>query len=361
MTKNILLNPGPVTLSNRVRQALLKPDLCHREVEFSQLQQSIRDKLLQVYDLDPTKWAAVLLTGSGTAAVEAMLSTLMPQNGKLLIVSNGVYGDRLAKIVNIYKIDYLTLNHPWGDEIDWQQLEICLQTNPNLTHLAIIHHETTTGRLNDLAKLAAICQSYRVKVLVDAVSSFGAEELNFDAWGIVAVAATANKCLHGVPGTAFVIVDRNILANNSQPRNLYLDLQTYCQQQDSGGTPFTQSVQSFYALDEALNEFEEAGGWQLRRQNYANMLGFVRQKLLKMGIKPLLPEGCSSVVLNGFYLPEGIDYQTLHDRLKENGYIIYSGQGKLARSIFRISTMGAIGLKDLEDLVAVISKIMPST
>ncbi len=359
MTKNILLNPGPVTLSKRVRQALLKPDLCHREVEFSQLQQSIRNKLLQVYSLDSTKWAAVLLTGSGTAAVEAMLSTLIPQNGKLLIVANGVYGDRLEKIANVYKIDYLTLNHSWGAEIDWQQLEICLQTSSDFTHLAIIHHETTTGRLNNLGRLAAICQPYGVKILVDAVSSFGAEELNFDDWGMVAVAATANKCLHGVPGTAFVIVDRNILITDSQSRNLYLNLHTYCQQQDSGGTPFTQSVQSFYALDEALNELEEAGGWRSRQENYTNMLGFVRQKLLEMGIKLLLPEGCSSVVLNGFYLPKGLEYQTLHDRLKERGYIIYSGQGELARSIFRISTMGAIRLTDLEDFIAVIGEIVP--
>jgi 2-aminoethylphosphonate-pyruvate transaminase len=355
MTKNILLNPGPVTLSDRVRQALLKPDLCHREIEFSQLQNSIRDKLLQVYNLDRNRWAAVLLTGSGTAAVEAMLSTLVPANGKVLIVANGVYGDRLEKIASIYNIDRLILNHPWIAEIDWQRLETYLQTNPDLTHLAVIHHETTTGRLNDLARLAAICRPYGVKILVDAVSSFGAEELNFSDWGMVAVAATANKCLHGVPGTAFVVVDRSIL-KDAKPRNLYLNLQSYCQQQDSGRTPFTQSVQTFYALDEALDELAEGGGWRSRRQNYANLLGFVRQKLLARGIKPLLPDGCSSVVLNGFYLPENIDYQTLHDRLKAGGYTIYSGQGELARSIFRISTMGAITIRDLEDLITIVSE-----
>jgi 2-aminoethylphosphonate-pyruvate transaminase len=357
MTKNILLNPGPVTLSDRVRQALLKPDLCHREAEFSQLQRSIRDKLLQVYDLEPDRWAAVLLTGSGTAAVEAMLSTLIPENGKLLILANGVYGDRLAKIASIYKINYLTLQHPWGAAIDRQQLETCLRSHPDLTHVAVVHHETTTGRLNDLQELSTICQPYGVKILADAVSSFGAEEINFDR-GTIAVAATANKCLHGVPGTAFVAVDRHILATDSHPRNLYLDLQTYCQQQDRDATPFTQSVQTFYALDEALDELAEAGGWRSRREHYARLLGFVRQKLLEMGIKPLLPDGCSSVVLNSFYLPEGIDYPMLHDRLKERGYTIYSGQGELARSIFRISTMGAIAIEDLEDLVLIIDKII---
>ena len=351
----ILLNPGPVNLSDRVRKALLNPDLCHREVEFSQLQTRIRQQLLQVYNLPQEDWAAILLTGSGTAAMEAMISSLIPRNGKLLVIENGVYGERIAKIAQIHRIEYLTLHHSWGEEIRLSELVKLLTQNPDISHLAVVHHETTTGRLNNLAQLATICREHQLQLLVDGVSSFGAEELDFEAWGITACAATANKCLHGIPGTAFVIVRRDTLVpKDTTPRSLYLDLGTYCQKQDEGGTPFTQSVQSFYALAEALTEFAEAGGWQARHKHYSQLANLVRDGLLAMGIKPLLPSGSSSVVLHAYYLPEGISYEEFHDRLKARGYVIYAGQGNLARSIFRVSTMGAITHADMERFLAVV-------
>lgn len=354
----ILLNPGPVNLSDRVRNALLRPDLCHREVEFSQLQSTIREKLLQIYDLSGDRWAAILLTGSGTAAMEAMVTSLVPRNGKLLVIENGVYGERLSKIASIHGIDYITLHHSWGAEIDIKRLLKLLNENDDITHLAVVHHETTTGRLNNLAQLGTICQEHKIKLLVDAVSSFGAEELNFESWGITACAATANKCLHGVPGTAFVIVRRDALAGADTPRTLYLDLATYCQQQDKGGTPFTQSVQVFYALAEALQELEEAGGWRGRHSYYTQLVNLVRDGLLAIGIEPLLPATSSSVVLNAFYLPEGFSYDEFHDQLKAQGYVIYAGQGTLAKSIFRVSTMGAIARADMERFVAVVKQII---
>lgn len=344
----ILLNPGPVNLSDRVRQALLNPDLCHREVEFSQLQTRIRQQLLQVYNLPQEDWATVLLTGSGTAAIEAMVTSLVPRDGKLLVIENGVYGERISKIAQIHGIEYITFNHSWGEEINLQQLVKLLAQNPDISHLAVVHHETTTGRLNNLAQLATICRERQIQLLVDGVSSFGAEELDFEAWDITACAATANKCLHGIPGTSFVIVRREALSpKDTIPRTLYLDLDSYCQKQDLGGTPFTQSVQSFYALAEALAEFSEAGGWQARHQHYSQLTSLVRDGLLTMGIKPLLPVGSSSVVLNAYHLPEGMSYEEFHDRLKAQGYVIYAGQGNLASSIFRVSTMGAITHADM--------------
>ena len=355
----ILLNPGPVNLSDRVRKALLRPDLCHREVEFSQLQQTIREKLLQVYDLNPAKWTVALLTGSGTAAMEAMLTSLVPTDGKLLIIENGVYGERLSKIADIHGIEYLTLHYPWGDSIELKSLETCLDNHQDITHLAVIHHETTTGRLNDLSLLASICQERNIQLLVDGVSSFGAEELDFESWHISACAASANKCLHGVPGTAFVILRRNILPSaDAKKRTLYLDLGIYCQQQDRGSTPFTQSVQTFYALAEALAELEDEGGWQQRRQKYGELMGLVRQGLIGMGIEPLLPEGASSVVLNAFYLPKGLSYEKFHDQLKEKGYVIYAGQGNLASTLFRVSTMGAITRDDLERFLTIVESML---
>jgi 2-aminoethylphosphonate-pyruvate transaminase len=368
MTNNkmILLNPGPVNLSDRVRNALLRPDLCHREVEFSQLQSRIREQLLQVYDLEGVgvaqprhRWAAILLTGSGTAAMEAMVSTLVPRNGKLLVIENGVYGERISKIAKIHDIDYITLSHPWDAEIDIKSLVQLLNENADITHLAVVHHETTTGRLNNLVELAAICQQRHIQLLVDAVSSFGAEELNFADWGITACAATANKCLHGVPGTSFVILRRDALPSvDTIPRTLYLDLATYCQQQDKGGTPFTQSVQTFYALAEALQEMAEAGGWRVRHSYYSQLANLVRDGLASMGIKSLLPKESSSVVLNAYYLPDNFTYEEFHDQLKAQDYVIYSGQGNLAQSIFRVSTMGAITHADMERFLNVVKQII---
>ncbi|NEP08978.1 MAG: 2-aminoethylphosphonate aminotransferase [Symploca sp. SIO1A3] len=355
----ILLNPGPVNLSDRVRNALLSPDLCHREVEFSQLQQTIREGLLQVYNLNPDNWAAVLLTGSGTAAMEAMITSLIPTNGKLLVIENGVYGERLSKIADIHGIEYLTLQHPWGAPIELKSLETCLDNHQDITHIAVVHHETTTGRLNNLSQLTPICQERNIHLLVDGVSSFGAEELDFESWHISACAATANKCLHGVPGTSFVILRRDVLPSvDTKKRTLYLDLGTYCQKQDQGSTPFTQSVQTFYALAEALAELQDAGGWQQRQQHYSELMGLVRQGLMAMGMEPLLPEGASSVVLNAFYLPQGLSYEKFHDQLKENGYVIYAGQGNLASSLFRVSTMGAITRTNIERFLTVVQDLL---
>lgn len=347
----ILLNPGPVTLSERVRTALLGPDLCHREAEFSQLQHTIREELLKVYDLDPKQWAAILITGSGTAAVEAMISSLVPHDGRLLVIENGVYGERISDITAVYGIEQLRLSHGWLEEIDDRALQRLLDENADITHMAVVHHETTSGRLNDLGRIEAICQARNVSLLVDAVSSFGAEEINFGR-NTVGCAATANKCLHGVPGASFVIARRNALPQG-RARNLYLNLSTYCQQQDLGGTPFTQAVQTFYALAEALKELSDQGGWRKRQRHYAELMGLVREGLRGMGIEPLLAEGESSVVLNSFHLPRRIGYSEFHDLLKREGYVIYAGQGEFAKSIFRISTMGAIKRADIERFLSV--------
>ncbi len=349
--KQILLNPGPVTLSTRVREALLKPDLCHREPEFSTLQRSIRERLLTVYGLDARDWAAILLTGSGTAAVEAMISSLVPRGGALLVAENGVYGERIRTIAERHGIDTLAVVADWQGTIDVAGVREALAANPRITHVAAVHHETTTGRLNDLEPLAAACREHRVQLLIDAVSSFGAEAIDFAHWPIAACAATANKCLHGVPGTSFVITRRAALPAAAPKRTLYLDLETYLANQDGGGTPFTQSVQTFYALDEALAEFFDQGGWAARRACYRARQAAIRDRLRELGVDALLAPADSSCVLQAFRLPAGITYAQLHDGLKARGFVIYAGQGKLAAGIFRISTMGDIGDADLVRLL----------
>ncbi|WP_175798340.1 2-aminoethylphosphonate aminotransferase [Burkholderia anthina] len=345
----LLLNPGPVTLTERVRRSLLQPDLCHRESEFFDLQDEARARLVAAYELDPAEWAAVLMTGSGTAAVESMIAALVPQDGKLLVIENGVYGERITQIATQYGIAHDVLKHEWMQAPDLAQIAARLDAG-GYSHVAVIHHETTTGRLNDLGAIAEVCRARGVKMLVDGVSSFGAEAIDFAGGVIDAVAATANKCLHGVPGAAFVIVRRSALAKAAS-RTYYLDLGRLAKLQDQRNTPFTPSVHAYYALVEALREFDEAGGWRARHAHYKALADQAQAGLAARGMPLVLPEGASSVVLRAYRLPQGVTYETLHDGLKARGFVIYAGQGGLSKALFRISTMGAIAAADVDRLL----------
>lgn len=345
----LLLNPGPVTLSERVRQSLLQTDLCHRESEFFDLQDEARARLLKIYALDAAAWSTVLMTGSGTAALESMIAGLVPEQGKLLIVQNGVYGERIAQIAAQYRIAHTLVKHDWMDAPDLDRIAAALKADKAITHVAVIHHETTTGRLNDIAAVDRLCQEHGVRLLVDAVSSFGAEAIDFGG-SIDAVSATANKCLHGVPGAAFVIARRSALAQAAS-RTYYLDIGRLAKLQDQRNTPFTPSVHAYYALVEALREHEEEGGWQARHQRYAALAEQARAGLAALGIEPLWPATQSSVVLCAYKLPQGVTYEQLHDGLKTRGFVIYAGQGGLSAQLFRISTMGALTPADIDRLV----------
>jgi 2-aminoethylphosphonate-pyruvate transaminase len=348
----LLLNPGPVTLSERVRRSLLQTDLCHRESEFFDLQDEARTRLLGTYALHPKTWAAVLMTASGTAAVESMVAALVPAHGRLLIAENGVYGERIAQICAQYSIAHERLIGDWMQPIDAAGVAARLSdASVRFTHLAVVHHETTTGRLNDLGALLQVCRQFGVGLLVDAVSSFGAEAIDFNDEALLAVAATANKCLHGVPGAAFVVARRQAI-ESAASRTYYLDLGRLVRAQDARNTPFTPSVHAYYALVEALREFEEQGGRTARYQRYAQLAERVRAGLQELGVNAVLPPEQSSVVLRSYFLPPDLTYPQLHDELKAEGFVIYAGQGGLAKSLFRISTMGQLLDTDIERLIA---------
>jgi 2-aminoethylphosphonate-pyruvate transaminase len=349
----LLLNPGPVTLSERVRRSLLQPDLCHRESEFFDLQDEARSRLLAVYGLNPAEWTAVLMTGSGTAAVESMMASVVPEKGRVLIVENGVYGERIAQMCAQYRIPHERVIGSWMEAPDVRaiaaRLDAAAADSP-FTHVSVVHHETTTGRLNDLRPLADLCRSRDLSLLLDGVSSFGAEALDFAQGRLAAVAATANKCLHGVPGVSFVIVKREALAQ-AVSRTYYLDLGRLARLQDQRNTPFTPAVHAYYALVEALREFDEEGGRPARYRRYEALAEQAREGLARLGIKTVIPPGESSVVLRSYHLPTGLTYTKLHDALKAGGFVIYAGQGDLAKTLFRISTMGDLATGDIERLL----------
>jgi 2-aminoethylphosphonate-pyruvate transaminase len=355
----LLLNPGPVTLSERVRRSLLQPDLCHRESEFFDLQDEARSRLLGVYGLNPAEWTVVLMTGSGTAAVESMMASVVPEGGRVLIVENGVYGERIAQMCAQYRIAHERIVGSWMEAPDVEaiaeRLDAASADKP-FTHVSVVHHETTTGRLNDLRPLADLCRSRDLSLLLDGVSSFGAEELDFAQGRLAAVAATANKCLHGVPGVSFVIVRRDALARAAS-RAYYLDLGRLAKLQDQRNTPFTPAVHAYYALVEALREFDEEGGRPARYRRYAALAEQAREGLAALGIKTVIPAQESSVVLRSYHLPSGVDYTRLHDELKAGGFVIYAGQGDLSKTLFRISTMGNLTKGDVDRLLTCFAKL----
>ena len=353
----ILLNPGPVSISDGVRKAAVSLDLCHRESEYFALQDRVRSGLTGVYGLDPEQWTSVLLGGSGTTALEAMLSSLLPRDSRLLLVENGVYGERIRRIAEIHGLDFQAVRHEWTDPLDFERIAEALSAQ-DFTHLAAVHHETTTGRLNDAGRLAELCEQHGVELMLDAVSSFGAEAIPFDSPALAACAATANKCLHGIPGLCFVVCRKSALETAADPpRSLYMHLPLWAQKQDQQGTPFTPAVNALLALDRALFELAEQGGWWVRHARYTKLAREVKRTLSMQGIEALLKPGESSCVLNAYRLPDGKTYDEIHDRLKQRGFIIYAGQGALVAEMFRISTMGDISDYDMERLLAALSSV----
>ncbi len=345
----ILLNPGPVSLSEGVRNAVAHVDLCHREPEYFDLQDGLIDALLGIYHCDPQEWAAVLIGGSGTFAMEAMLASLVPKQARILVLENGVYGERLSRIAEVYALPHQAMHAHWGAEIDLERLDGLLATG-DFTHVAAVHHETTTGRLNDVAAIAALCAKHGVRLMLDSVSAFGAEAIPFESPSLIAVAATANKCLHGIPGLAMVLCRQGVLDEASTVRSLSLHLPTWAAHQARRSTPFTPPVNAMLGLAQALEELHQQGGWMARRKRYRQLATQLAETLMDLGVEPWLPAAESSCVLRCYHLAEGLDYNALHDGLKQHGFIIYAGQGKLLGQLFRLSTMGEISDDDMARL-----------
>ena len=356
MSRTILLNPGPVTLSEGVRAAAVSADLCHREPEFYEAQQAVIEGLLDVYGCDRDAWRAVTLGGSGTAAMEAMLASLRPADARVLVLENGVYGERLGRILEIHGIESESTRRPWGAALDLDDVGARLATGA-FSHLAVVHHETTTGRLNPLDKLLDLCARHGVKLMLDAVSSFGAERIPVDHPALEACAATANKCLHGIPGLAFVLCRTHALEAGAPQRSLYLHLPDWAAKQAAGSTPYTPPVNACLALQQALTELAAQGGWRGRRTRYHELAERLCGSLAGLGIVPWLAPEESSCVLRSYRLPAGFDYGRVHAGLKRRGFIIYEGQGGLAAEMFRVSTMGDIGDDDLARLEAAFAEV----
>ena len=348
----ILLNPGPANTSPRVRRALVTPDLCHREPEFFAVMRECRERLVRLAGCADT-FAAVLLTGSGTAAVEATVCSVVPPDRSLLVVSNGVYGDRLVRIARAHGILTQVLTYDVTTAVPPSDVETALAAHPEVSHVGLVHHETTTGLLNPVQEVVRVAARAGRRVLVDAMSSLFGEPLDVTAEGIDVVAASANKCLQGIPGISFVLGRRTALETlrGRPPRSVALDLYSHYAAQEQDNTPFTPAVQVLHAMREALLELEQEGV-AARIARYASNARVLRRGMTALGFEVLVPEGTRSNILTTFRLLPGLAYDPLHDAMKRRGYIIYAGQGEIRTYAFRVANMGTLTPEDMEGVVA---------
>ncbi|MGW4309646.1 pyridoxal-phosphate-dependent aminotransferase family protein [Streptomyces californicus] len=362
----VLLNPGPVNVHDRVRAALAGPDECHREPESQALLGTVGGKITEVCGAGRDSHATVLFTGSGTAALEAVLSSVVPADGRLLVLDNGHYGERLLRIADVHGIATVRLEFGWAVPLDLDAVDQALAADAGITHVAVVHHETSTGMLNPLRELGPLVARHGRSLIADAISSLGAEDLDVVRDHVDWCVGTANKCLEGMPGISFVCAPRERLEALAHvpARTFYFDLSANYRAQVVKGSPqFTPAVQVLRALDAAL-DLTLAEGVAARTARYAARAAEIRAGLEERGIELLLPPERRAGSITNAHLANGMTYDELHDGLKEHGYVIYATQEKSA-GVFRLANMGQLTGEDIAGFFRafdeVVARCAPST
>lgn len=346
--RNILLNPGPATTSDTVKQAMVVPDICPREKEFGLLMDGIRKDLVKVVHGDDD-YVAVLFASSGTGAVEAAITSAVPFGKKILIVDNGAYGSRMNAIATTFRMDVLLYKIPYGDYPSTEDIEKLIISNEGISHIAMVHHETTTGMLNPVEEVAELAHRYGIEVIIDAMSSFAGIPINVKELNIEYIISSSNKCIQGMPGLSFVIVRKESL-NKLEPnrRSFYFDLPAqHLSFEKTKQTQFTPPVQVIYALRKALDEyFAETGEGRCKR--YTENWDLLYKGVCATGFRPLLPLEYESRILTAFCEPldPGYSFEEMHDYLYEKGFTIYPGKGA-RKETFRLSVLGDLYKDDI--------------
>lgn len=353
----IILSPGPANISERVRQALTRPDIGHRESEFSEVLADTRNLLLQVCGV-PQGYSCAVLSGSGTTGIEATITSLADVCSGVLILANGVYGDRAAQIAQVFQVPYTLEKFDWTSPLPLERVEELIRAT---THdvVYLIHHETTTGVLNSMKEVARIAKAHHKWVLVDAVSSIAGEELDPSGWGVDLIIGSANKCIRGVPGVSFVVASKELLEAISGRRQVAFstDLVGALTKEEEGETPFTPPVQTMFALREAAEELLEEGV-ENRIAHYQAIADTLRDGLSSLELDFLVARQHLSNTMTSVMLPEGFSYADLHGPLKERGYVIYKSQGELSETTFRLGTVGLISQADIRGFLGELGDVL---
>jgi 2-aminoethylphosphonate-pyruvate transaminase len=354
-----LFTPGPLTTSKTVKQAMLR-DMGSRDTEFIEIVRDVR-RLLVTLCADPDEYTAVLMPGSGTYGVESTLSSVIPPEGKLLILINGAYGERMHKIANVQRIQNKTLVFAENLQPNPEALRQTLDEDPSITHVAAVHSETTTGIINPIENYGPIIKNHGCTFIVDAMSSFGAYPIDLKTCGIDYLVSSANKCIEGVPGFSFVLAHKEaLLATRGFARTLSLDLLAQWEGLESDGQfRFTPPTQVVLAFHQALLELEQEGGIPARAERYRQNYAATLAAMLAFGFEPYVERSKRGYIITSFYYPDhaNFNFKTFYQSLSEKGNIIYPG--KLTHAdCFRIGHIGRLTLADVNTLITAIAETL---
>jgi 2-aminoethylphosphonate-pyruvate transaminase len=356
----LLFTPGPLTTSLTVKQAMLR-DVGSRDGEFIEIVRDIRRRLVALGEADETDYTAVLMQGSGTFGIESVLSSVIPPDGRLLVIVNGAYGRRMAQMAAA-KMDWTTLNYAEDCLPRLDQVEAELAADRTITHIAVVHCETTTGLFNPIKEIGELAHRFDKRYIVDAMSSFGAVPINLAECHIDYLVSSANKCIEGVPGFAFVLARREALlatasmGTSRYARSLSLDLLAQWQGLEANGQfRFTPPTHALLAFHQALNELDQEGGVAGRasryRANYETLVAGMRE----LGFPEYLRSEQQGHIITSFRCPShpNFIFEEFYSRLSAKGCVIYPG--KLSQvDCFRIGHIGHIFPADIRNLLAAI-------
>ncbi len=347
-SQNILLNPGPATTTANVKLAQVVDDICPREKEFGDLMEWVSTELTKIV-ANPKEYTTVLFGGSGTAVVESIITSVVPHDKKILIVNNGAYGKRMCQIADRFDINFIEFQSSPIEPINIQKLEETIQKNQNISHLAVIHNETTTGLLNNLDDLGNLAKKYNLELIVDAMSSYAAIPIDMNKQNITYLAASSNKNIQGMAGVGFVIAKKSSLENlkDIKPRSFYLSLyEQYTNFIKTHQMRFTPPVQTMYALKQAIIEAKKEG-IENRYKRYSSSWETLTNGLKELKLKYLVDDEYHSKIITSIFIPDGVDFNDMHDFFYNRGFTIYPG--KVAEfNTFRVANIGEIDYRDIE-------------
>ena len=357
-----LLTPGPLTTSRAVKEAMLH-DWGSRDAEFIKLNARVRERLVELAGGQGTH-VCVPLQGSGTFIVEAMIGTLVPRSGKLAVLINGSYGTRMVRMCEYLGRDRVVLETPEDTPVDPAALDAALAADAAITHVVVVHCETTSGVLNPVEEIAAVTGRRGRRLLVDAMSAFGALPLDAAATSYDALVASSNKCLEGVPGIGFAIIRRSALEGaRGNASSLSLDLyDQWVAMERTRQWRFTPPTHVLAALDQALAEHAAEGGVAGRGARYANNCRILVEGLRALGFETLLPDALQAPIIVTVRMPADpkFNFESFYDRLSRRGFVIYPGKLTVADS-FRIGCIGRLGENEMRGVLRAIGEILAET
>jgi 2-aminoethylphosphonate-pyruvate transaminase len=358
-----LLTPGPVMTSDSVKRSMMHADIPHRRQTFEAYLEQNRVNLKKIFKADD-QYTVVLVSGSGTAANETALSSIIKENEEVLLISNGVFGDRLDEILSCYKYNTHKLEFAWGQPPDLHTIEEALVENENIHWVCMVFHETSTGMINPVHEVGNLLKKYDRKYFVDCVSALGGEDVNIVRDNIDVATASANKAISGPTGISIVCAKRSSvpeLGEEVPRRNIYLNLQNFIQwAEQKKQTPNTPAVTMFIALDAALRELLDEG-LENRIKRYRTCVKIIRHGVRDLGLRTLLSDEQSSNTVTSVFLPEGEKLSNFIDEVEKRGFVLYPGKGPfLDQNMFQIANMGWISQEDCHALLKVLRELLTS-